>query len=239
MLELKNITVSYEDQKVVLHDINLKVEDGQVVSLIGPSGAGKSSLIKTMNGLITPEKGEIYFDGELVTEKNITAIRAKETMVFQQFELFPHLSILKNITLAPVSLKLMTKKEAEEKAMKLLEKVGLASEADKMPNDISGGQKQRVAICRALAMNPKMILFDEPTSALDPEMVKGILNIIKGLAEEGMTMVVVTHEMSFARDISDKIAFIDQGQIMEYGTPDEIFNHPQNPRTKAFFEAVL
>ncbi len=238
MIELKNISVVY-DNKPVLNDVSVHILKGQVVSIIGPSGAGKSTLIKTMNGLVKPNKGEVYFEGQLMTDKNADKIRAKETMVFQQFELFPHLSVIKNITLAPTMLHLLSKEEANKKAHELLTRVGLDDKADSMPNNLSGGQKQRVAIARALCMNPDIILFDEPTSALDPEMVKGVLDVIKELAKTGMTMVVVTHEMMFAKEISDEVLFVDDGTIVEKGTPEEIFNNPKEERTKKFLAAVL
>src|SRR5574344_1040645 len=203
MLSLEHITVAF-DGKAILKDINLTIEKGEVLAVIGPSGAGKSTLIKTMNGLVTPNEGKVVFEGLTMNAKNASAIRQKETMVFQQFELFPHLSVLENITLAPVTLHHLTKEQAKEKALSLLKEVGLLEKKDAKPNLLSGGEKQRVAIARALAMDPEMVLFDEPTSALDPEMVGEVLDVIARLAKAGMTMVIVTHEMSFAKKIASR-----------------------------------
>jgi ABC-type polar amino acid transport system, ATPase component len=238
MLSLEHITVAF-DGKAILKDINLTIEKGEVLAVIGPSGAGKSTLIKTMNGLVTPNEGKVVFEGLTMNAKNASAIRQKETMVFQQFELFPHLSVLENITLAPVTLHHLTKEQAKEKALSLLKEVGLLEKKDAKPNLLSGGEKQRVAIARALAMDPEMVLFDEPTSALDPEMVGEVLDVIARLAKAGMTMVIVTHEMSFAKKIATRVLFIDDTRIVEDGTPDEIFNHPKEKRIQDFLMKVM
>jgi len=238
MLSLEHITVAF-DGKAILKDINLTIEKGEVLAVIGPSGAGKSTLIKTMNGLVTPNEGKVVFEGLTMNAKNASAIRQKETMVFQQFELFPHLSVLENITLAPVTLHHLTKEQAKEKALSLLKEVGLLEKKDAKPNLLSGGEKQRVAIARALAMDPEMVLFDEPTSALDPEMVGEVLDVIARLAKAGMTMVIVTHEMSFAKKIASRVLFIDDTRIVEDGTPDEIFNHPKEKRIQDFLMKVM
>jgi ABC-type polar amino acid transport system ATPase subunit len=238
MLSLEHITVAF-DGKAILKDINLTIEKGEVLAVIGPSGAGKSTLIKTMNGLVTPNEGKVVFEGLTMNAKNASAIRQKETMVFQQFELFPHLSVLENITLAPVTLHHLTKEQAKEKALSLLKEVGLLEKKDAKPNLLSGGEKQRVAIARALVMDPEMVLFDEPTSALDPEMVGEVLDVIARLAKAGMTMVIVTHEMSFAKKIATRVLFIDDTRIVEDGTPDEIFNHPKEKRIQDFLMKVM
>ncbi len=226
---------------VVLDGINIEIRRGEVISVIGPSGCGKSTFIRSLNLLEVPTGGKIFFEGEDITERGTDRrlIREKIGMVFQQFNLFDNLTVKKNIMLAPVKLKLMTKEEANKKAMELLERVGLAEHADKYPSQLSGGQKQRVAIARSLAMNPDVMLFDEPTSALDPEMVSEVLNIMNQLAEAGMTMVVVTHEMGFARGVSSRVIFIDGGNIREDSTPEEIFTNPKNERLRDFLGKIL
>lgn len=225
----------------VLKGIDAEIDKGEVICVIGPSGSGKSTFLRCLNLLEEPTDGEIIVDGLSITDKkaDINKIRRHIGMVFQQFNLFPHRSVLQNIMLAPVSLKLKTKAEAEQKARELLERVGLSDKADYRPADLSGGQQQRVAIARALAMEPDIMLFDEPTSALDPEMVGEVLSVMKELAAEGMTMVIVTHEMGFARDVSDRVFFIDEGIIMEEGTPAEVFGSPRNQRTREFLNKVL
>lgn len=225
----------------VLKGINAEIDKGEVICVIGPSGSGKSTFLRCLNLLEEPTAGEIIVDGLCITDKkaDINKIRRHIGMVFQQFNLFPHRSVLENIMLAPVSLKIKSKAEAEQKARELLERVGLSDKADYRPADLSGGQQQRVAIARALAMEPDIMLFDEPTSALDPEMVGEVLAVMKELAAEGMTMVIVTHEMGFARDVSDRVFFIDEGIIMEEGTPSEVFGAPKNQRTQEFLNKVL
>ena len=225
----------------VLKGISAEIDKGEVICVIGPSGSGKSTFLRCLNLLEAPTEGEIIVDGQNITDKkaDINKIRRHIGMVFQQFNLFPHKSVLQNIMLAPVSLKLKTKAEAEQKARQLLERVGLSDKANYRPADLSGGQQQRVAIARALAMEPDIMLFDEPTSALDPEMVGEVLSVMKELAAEGMTMVIVTHEMGFARDVSDRVFFIDEGIIMEQGTPAEVFGSPKNQRTQEFLNKVL
>ncbi|MBQ2971165.1 MAG: amino acid ABC transporter ATP-binding protein [Ruminococcus sp.] len=225
----------------VLKGIDMTVSEGEVVCLIGPSGSGKSTLLRCLNKLEESTKGDIIVDGYLISDKktDINKVRENIGMVFQQFNLFAHMSVLKNIMFAPVELKIMNKAQAKEKAMALLERVGLADKADAYPHQLSGGQKQRVAIARALAMNPDIMLFDEPTSALDPEMVGEVLQVMKELAAEGMTMVVVTHEMGFAREVADRVLFMDEGVICEQGTPEEVFGNPQQERTKDFLRKVL
>lgn len=225
----------------VLKDINMEVKEGEVVCLIGPSGSGKSTFLRCLNKLEEPTAGVIIVDDYDLMAKtsDINKIRENIGMVFQQFNLFPHLSVLQNIMLAPVDRKRMTKEQAEEKAKKLLERVGLLEKADVYPASLSGGQQQRVAIARALAMEPDIMLFDEPTSALDPEMVGEVLEVMKQLAAEGMTMVVVTHEMGFAREVADRVVFMDGGYIVEEGTPEEVFGNPQNKRTQDFLNKVL
>ncbi len=241
MIEVKNLEKSFGDLHI-LKGITTTIEKGEKVVIIGPSGSGKSTFLRCLNRLETPTSGTIFFEGEDLTamsEKRLYAVREKMGMVFQHFHLFPHLTIQKNITLAPVKLKLMSQKQADEKAEQLLKKVGLADKADQYPNQLSGGQKQRIAIARSLAMNPDVILFDEPTSALDPEMVGEVLGLMRELAEEGMTMVVVTHEMGFAREVASRVLFMDEGKIMEENSPEEFFEHPQNPRLKEFLSKVL
>ena len=227
-------------KKDILKGIDLDVADREVVVILGPSGSGKSTLLRCVNWLEIPTSGQITISGETVTEKtNLNHIRAEVGMVFQRFNLFPHMNVLKNITLAPMKVKGVSREEAEETAMKLLKRVGLADRADAMPSELSGGQQQRVAIARALAMSPKIMLFDEPTSALDPEMVNEVLDVMKSLAEEGMTMMCVTHEMGFARQVADRVIFVDDGKILEQGAPEEIFSHPKEQRTKDFFSKIL
>lgn len=225
----------------VLKDINMEVKEGEVVCLIGPSGSGKSTFLRCLNKLEEPTAGVIIVDDYDLMAKtsDINKIRENIGMVFQQFNLFPHLSVLQNIMLAPVDRKRMTKEQAEEKAKKLLDRVGLLEKADVYPASLSGGQQQRVAIARALAMEPDIMLFDEPTSAMDPEMVGEVLEVMKQLAAEGMTMVVVTHEMGFAREVADRVVFMDGGYIVEEGTPEEVFGNPQNKRTQDFLNKVL
>lgn len=225
----------------VLKGIDEHIAPGEKVVVIGPSGSGKSTFLRCLNLLEVPTEGEIYIDGECITAKdtNVNKIREKMGMVFQQFNLFPHLTIMDNITLAPIKVKKMQKAEAEKLATELLNRVGLADKANSYPSQLSGGQQQRIAIARALAMNPEIMLFDEPTSALDPEMVGEVLEVMKDLANAGMTMVVVTHEMGFAREVASRVLFMDQGIIMEQGTPAELFGNPQNERTKSFLSKVL
>ena len=225
----------------VLKGINETIKKGEVVVIIGPSGSGKSTFLRCLNLLETPTSGDIIFEDKSIlnTNSNINKIREKMGMVFQQFNLFPHLSILDNITIAPIKVKHMDKVEADKAALNLLSRVGLADKANSFPNQLSGGQKQRIAIVRALAMEPDLMLFDEPTSALDPEMVGEVLDVMKSLASEGMTMVIVTHEMDFAREVGDRVIFMDDGKIIESGTPNEIFNNPKHERTQNFLKKVL
>ncbi len=238
MLEVKNIVKSF-DGKEVLKGIDFKVDKGEKVIIIGPSGSGKSTFLRTLNLLESIDLGDIVFEGNKINTKiNVDEYRQKIGMVFQSFNLFNNLTVKENIMLAPVTLKLKTKEEAEKEAIKLLKKINLKDKADKYPSQLSGGEKQRVAIIRALAMNPKMMLFDEPTSALDPEMVGEVLNLMKDLADNGMTMIIVTHEMSFAKDIGSKIVFMDDGKIVEQGSAEEIFEKPKSSRLKKFFEKV-
>ncbi|MGB9738436.1 MAG: amino acid ABC transporter ATP-binding protein [Chloroflexus aggregans] len=224
-----------------LKDVSLRVKRGEVVVICGPSGSGKSTFIRTINRLEEHQEGRIIVDGIEMTNdiRNIDAIRREVGMVFQQFNLFPHLTVMQNITLAPIWVRKKTRKEAEAKALELLERVGIKEQAHKYPGQLSGGQQQRVAIARALAMEPRIMLFDEPTSALDPEMVKEVLDVMKTLARSGMTMLCVTHEMGFAREVADRIIFMDQGQIVEEGTPDQFFTNPRNERTKLFLSQIL
>ena len=239
MLEVKNIVKSF-DGKEVLKGIDFKVDKGEKVIIIGPSGSGKSTFLRTLNLLESIDSGDIIFEGNKINTKiNVDEYRQKIGMVFQSFNLFNNLTVKENIMLAPVTLKLKTKEEAEKEAIKLLEKINLKDKIDKYPSQLSGGEKQRVAIVRALAMNPKMMLFDEPTSALDPEMVKDVLDVIKKVSQMGMTVVIVTHEMGFAKEISDRILFMDEGLIVESGTPEEVFGNPKNQRTKDFLSKVL
>lgn len=238
MLEVKNIFKSF-DGKEILKGINLKVNKGEKVIIIGPSGSGKSTFLRTLNLLENIDKGEIIFNGNIVDKKiNIDKYRENIGMVFQSFNLFNNMTVKENIMLAPVTLKLKSKEEAEKEAKKLLKKINLSSKEDKYPNQLSGGEKQRVAIIRALAMNPKIMLFDEPTSALDPEMVGEVLNLMKDLADNGMTMIIVTHEMGFAKEIGSKIIFMDEGKIIEEGSAKEIFESPKSSRLKKFLQKV-
>ncbi|WP_010651496.1 amino acid ABC transporter ATP-binding protein [Oceanobacillus massiliensis] len=225
----------------VLKDVDLTVKQGEVIVILGPSGSGKSTFIRTLNALEEFQEGDINIDGINLTNdlKNIEEIRKETGMVFQSFNLFPHMTILKNITLAPIWVRRWKKKKAEQIAKDLLERVGIPEQADKFPGQLSGGQQQRVAIARALAMQPKIMLFDEPTSALDPEMVKEVLDVMKTLADSGMTMLVVTHEMGFARQVADRIILFDYGEIVEQGTPEQLFDHPQHDRTKLFLSQIL
>ena len=240
MIVVNNLCKSFGDHQV-LKNISEHIYPGEKVVIIGPSGSGKSTFLRSLNLLEEPTSGSISFEGTVITDTktDIDVIRRQMGMVFQHFNLFPNMTILKNITLAPVRTGLMTQKEAEEKAMQLLQRVGLESKANAYPNQLSGGQKQRIAIVRALAMNPKVMLFDEPTSALDPEMVGEVLSVMKELAADGMTMVVVTHEMGFAREVGSRVLFMDEGQILEQNTPEELFSNPQNPRLKDFLSKVL
>lgn len=242
MLKVTNLHKSFGDLDV-LKGINLEIQKGEVVALIGPSGSGKSTLIRCLNLMEIPTSGEVYFKDQLVNEdklieKNVDQLRQKVGMVFQHFNLFPHLTVKQNITLAPVKLNKMTPAEADKKAEELLTKVGLLDKQDVYPNKLSGGQKQRVAIARALAMEPEVMLFDEPTSALDPEMVKEVLLVIQSLAQEGLTTVIVTHEMNFAKRIASRVLFLADGNIVEQGTPQEIFENPQIDRTKQFLDQI-
>ena len=240
MIDVKNLSKSFGDH-LVLDDISEHIYPGDKVVIIGPSGSGKSTFLRSLNLLEEPSAGSITFDGVEITspKTDIDKVRRQMGMVFQHFNLFPNMTIKKNITLAPVRTGLMTQAQADEKAMQLLRRVGLEEKADAYPNQLSGGQKQRIAIVRALAMNPKVMLFDEPTSALDPEMVGEVLAVMKELAADGMTMVVVTHEMGFAREVGNRILFMDGGKIVEQGTPEAVFNHPHNPRLRDFLSKVL
>ncbi|MBQ8123543.1 MAG: amino acid ABC transporter ATP-binding protein [Ruminococcus sp.] len=241
MIEVKDLQKSFGDLHI-LKGISTKIEKGEKVVIIGPSGSGKSTFLRCLNRLEQPSSGTILFEGEDLTkasDKRLYEIREKMGMVFQHFHLFPHLTILENLTLAPVKLKLMTKDEAEKSARTMLKKVGLADKESAYPNQLSGGQKQRIAIARALVLNPDVMLFDEPTSALDPEMVGEVLSLMKQLADDGMTMVVVTHEMGFAREVASRVMFMDGGHIMEENSPDKFFTDPQNPRLKDFLSKVL
>lgn len=240
MIKVENLTKSFGELEV-LKGINQEIKDGEVVVVIGPSGSGKSTFLRCLNLLESPTSGKIFVDNDEITSKKIDINKVREDMgmVFQSFNLFNNLNILDNITLAPTLVKKMEKTKAEEKARELLARVGLPDKAEAFPKSLSGGQKQRIAIARALAMNPKVMLFDEPTSALDPEMVGEVLDIMKDLAREGMTMVVVTHEMGFAREVGDRIIFMDGGYVVEEGSPEEIFGNPQNDRTKDFLGKVL
>lgn len=237
---VEHLVKKYGDN-TVLNDINVSIKEGDVVCVIGPSGSGKSTFLRCLNQLEEATSGDIIIDGANLTDKNtnINKVRQHIGMVFQHFNLFPHLSIMENITLAPVDLGRLSKQEAQDKAIELLQTVGLADKKDSYPDSLSGGQKQRVAIARALAMNPDIMLFDEPTSALDPEMVGDVLNVMKKLAQQGMTMVIVTHEMGFAKEVANRVMFIDGGNFLEDGTPEQIFQDPQNERTKDFLNKVL
>lgn len=238
MIKLEHIYKSFH-HTTILNDINLEIKDGEIISIIGPSGSGKSTILRIINHLIRPDTGKVYYNNQCITDKNAQKIRLKMGMVFQHFELFPHKTVLENITLAPVVHKILTKTEAETKAKELLKMVYLENKIYDYPNTLSGGQKQRVAIARMLAMNPEVMLFDEPTSALDPEMVKDILDIIKTIATSGKTIIIVTHEINFAKNISDRILFMDHGHILKFATPDEIFNHNDNERINNFLKKVL
>ena len=238
MIVVKDLQKTFGDLKV-LNGIDMTIEKGDVICLIGPSGCGKSTFLRCLNRLEEPTGGTVIFDGREVTEKEIDTVRASMGMVFQHFNLFPHKTVKQNITMAPVLLKRMTQAQADKRAMELLERIGLADKADVYPNMLSGGQKQRIAIVRALAMDPKVILFDEPTSALDPEMVGEVLELMKQLAREGMTMVVVTHEMGFAREVASRVVFIDEGKIQEDEPPEEFFSDPKHPRLRAFLSKML
>ena len=244
LIELKGINKIYKngDQELrVLKDIDLEVEEGEFVAIMGPSGSGKSTFLRCMNLLERPTSGQIIFDGIDITDPktDINKVRQHMGMVFQHFNLFPHKTIMENITLAPVRLKLMKSEEAKEEALRLLKLVNLEEKADAYPGQLSGGQKQRIAIVRSLAMKPKMMLFDEPTSALDPEMVGEVLEVMKNLADQGMTMAVVTHEMGFAKEVGTRVMFMDEGRILEQGTPEDIFDHPKEARTQEFLSKVL
>ena len=237
---VENLVKKYGDN-TVLNNINVSIAEGEVVCVIGPSGSGKSTFLRCLNRLEEPTSGDIIVDGAHLMDKNtnINAVRQHIGMVFQHFNLFPHLSVLENIILAPMDLKNASRQEAEKNAIRLLETVGLADKKDMYPDNLSGGQKQRVAIARALAMNPDVMLFDEPTSALDPEMVGDVLNVMKDLAKQGMTMVIVTHEMGFAKEVANRVMFIDGGNFLEDGTPEQIFTNPKHARTKDFLDKVL
>ena len=239
MIDIENLHKSFGDAHI-LKGIDLHIKEKEVVVIIGPSGSGKSTLLRCINFLEVPTEGTVAVDGILLNgETNINDVRKEVGMVFQRFNLFPHMTVLQNIMLAPMKVRHIAKEEAEQTAKKLLARVGLEDKADSYPPQLSGGQQQRVAIARALAMKPKVMLFDEPTSALDPEMVGEVLDVMKRLAEEGMTMVIVTHEMGFAREVGDRVLFVDGGQILEQGTPDEVFNHPKEKRTQDFLSKVL
>ena len=241
MIEVKYLKKCFFPDKPVLDGINCKIEDGEQIVVIGPSGGGKSTFLRCLNMLEVPSSGQIIIDGEDITAPgvNLNKVRTHMGMVFQHFNLFPHFTVLKNIWFAPAQLKLQSKEEAKENALKLLARVGLSDKADAYPSQLSGGQKQRIAIVRALAMNPRVMLFDEPTSALDPEMVGEVLDVMKELAESKMTMVVVTHEMGFAREVGTRVFFMDGGIIAEENTPEELFSNPKNPRTQQFLHSVL
>lgn len=241
MIDVKHLDKAFGDNHV-LKDLNEHIDQGEKVVIVGPSGSGKSTFLRCLNLMEKPTSGHIVFEGKDITEaksKEVNQIRQKMGMVFQHFNLFPHLTIKENITLAPIKLKLMTREEADKKAMELLKRVGLEDKADAYPSQLSGGQKQRIAIVRSLAMNPEVMLFDEPTSALDPEMVGEVLDLMKQLADEGMTMVVVTHEMGFAREVASRVMFMADGYILEQNTPEEFFGNPQNDRLKDFLSKVL
>ena len=240
MIRIKGLCKDFGSNRV-LNNINLEIKKGEVVVIIGPSGSGKSTLLRCMNLLETPTAGEIIFEGQNITDPkaDINKLRTKLGMVFQQFNLFPHKKVIDNIMVSPVMVKKVPKEEAYKKAVSLLNRVGLAEKETAYPASLSGGQQQRIAIARALAMEPDVMLFDEPTSALDPEMVGEVLSVMKQLANDGMTMVIVTHEMGFAREVGDRILFVDQGQIVEEGLPAQVFSHPQNPRTQDFLSKVL
>ena len=240
MIEVKNLKISFGKLNV-LKDVSINIQKGEKIVIIGPSGSGKSTFLRCLNRLETPDGGQILFEGNDLTDPktDLDLCRQKMGMVFQHFNLFPHLTVLQNITLAPVTLKLKTEEEAKSEAMQFLERIGLPDKANVYPSTLSGGQKQRIAIVRSLAMHPDVMLFDEPTSALDPEMVGEVLEVMKDLARDGMTMVVVTHEMGFAREVADRVLFMNEGYIEEEGTPDEIFQHPKSERLQQFFKSIL
>ena len=240
MIEVKNLKISFGKLNV-LKDVSINIKKGEKIVIIGPSGSGKSTFLRCLNRLETPDGGQILFEGNDLTDPktNLDLCRQKMGMVFQHFNLFPHLTVLQNITLAPVTLKLKSQEEAEKEAKELLERIGLPDKANVYPSTLSGGQKQRIAIVRSLAMHPDVMLFDEPTSALDPEMVGEVLEVTKDLAREGMTMVVVTHEMGFAREVADRVLFMNEGYIEEEGSPDDIFQHPKSERLQQFFKSIL
>ena len=242
LIRVENVSKEFGNGTILaLRDNSFSVMRGEVVAIIGPSGSGKSTMLRCLNMLETPSSGHIYFDGVDLADRgvDINLHRRKMGMVFQHFNLFPHKTVLQNITMAPVTLKLKTQAQAKEKAMELLGRIGLADKKNEYPNMLSGGQKQRIAIVRALAMEPEVMLFDEPTSALDPEMVGEVLDLMRDLARDGMTMVVVTHEMGFAREVADRVLFMDNGQIVEEGTPEAIFEHPRSERLQSFLAKVL
>ena len=241
MIDIKDLKKTFDGSLMVLDGITEHISKGEKVVVIGPSGSGKSTFLRCLNMLETPTEGTITFEGQVLTDKDtdLNKVRTKMGMVFQHFNLFPNFTILKNITFAPVKLGLQTKEEAEQNARRLLKRIGLSEKADTYPNMLSGGQKQRVAIVRSLAMNPDVMLFDEPTSALDPEMVGEVLSLMKELAQDGMTMVVVTHEMGFAREVGTRVLFMDGGKILEQGTPAQLFDSPKHPRTQDFLSKVL
>lgn len=241
MITTKNLCKSFDENTHVLKGISETINKGEKVVVIGPSGSGKSTFLRCLNLLETPTQGEIWFEGENITDPkcDIQKIRQKMGMVFQQFNLFPHMTVLQNITFAPVKLGLMNQQDAEKKARELLSRIGLADKENAYPAQLSGGQKQRIAIVRSLAMNPDVMLFDEPTSALDPEMVGEVLQLMKELADDGMTMVVVTHEMGFAKEVATRVMFIDEGVVKEQAPPQEFFSHPKDPRLKEFLSKVL
>ncbi len=239
MIVVKHLTKKFDDVEV-LKDINLEIKEKEVVCIIGPSGSGKSTILRCLNYLEEPTSGEIVIDGIKVEKgPKLTAIRKEVGMVFQRFNLFPNMTVLENIMLAPVEVRKTDKAKARETALKLLRRVGLEHKADSYPDELSGGQQQRVAIARSLAMNPQVLLFDEPTSALDPEMVKEVLDVMKSLAKEGMTMIVVTHEMGFAKEVADRVMFVDGGYILETNKPDEFFSNPKNERLQSFLSKIL
>ena len=238
MIEIKKLYKSYGDNEV-LKGIDQTVSEAEVLCIVGPSGSGKSTMLRCINLLEIPTSGEVYIDGELVTSQNINEIRTKMGMVCQNFNLFPHMTVLENVTCAPINVKGVSNADAEAKAMELLTRVGLDNKANAYPRSLSGGQQQRVAIARALAMDPEIMLFDEPTSALDPEMVGEVLDVMKDLAKEGLAMIVVTHEMGFAKEVADKVIFMDEGVIVEQGTPEEVLVNPSEERTKNFLSKVL
>ncbi len=240
MIEFRNVNKWFGEFHV-LKNVNETVEKGEVLVICGPSGSGKSTLVRCVNRLENVDQGEIVINGQIVTDKaqDLNALRAEIGIVFQQFNLYPHLTVLKNITLAPMKVKNVSKDEAEKTALRLLDRVGIGNQAHKYPVELSGGQQQRVAIARALAMQPQIMLFDEPTSALDPEMINEVLNVMKDLARDGMTMLCVTHEMGFAREVADRVIFMDHGEILERGTPEHFFTTPEHERTKAFLREIL